>query len=418
MTSAFSAGSTSAITCVDADLGGDRARGRLVVAGEQHRPRPSSRSAAIASARGRLQRVGDREHAADGAVPARRARRSGPAASARRRAASSCSGQHEAPLGHQRRAADLDAVAVDHALDAEPVAVRERLDRRKPAELRREPRARSPARSGARRRPRARPRCGAARRGSCRPRASTSTRLILPGRDRAGLVEHDRVDPARGLEDLGSLDQQAELRAAARADEQRGRRGEPERARAGDDQHRDGGGEGERRALAGGEPERRASRAAIAITTGTKTPETRSASRCTGALPDCASVTSRAICASAVSAPTFVARTTSRPPALTVAPTTSSPGCFSTGTDSPVSSDWSTALAPSSTTPSVATFSPGLTTKRSPGRELLDRDAPLGPVVVEDGDVLRAELEQRGDARRRRAASPRLEVAPGEDERR
>ena len=107
---------------------------------------------------------------------------------------------------------------------------------------------------------------------------------------------------------------------------------------------------------------------AIAITTGTNTAETRSASRCTGALPDCASVTSLAIWLSAVSAPTFVARTTSRPPTLTVAPTTSSPGAFSTGTDSPVNSDWSTAEAPSSTRPSVATFSPGLTTKRSPAR--------------------------------------------------
>ena len=103
------------------------------------------------------------------------------------------------------------------------------------------------------------------------------------------------------------------------------------------------------------------------MTIGTKMPETRSARRWTGALPDWASVTSRAIWASAVSLPTFVARTTRRPPALTVAPATSSPGCFSTGTDSPVSSDWSTALVPSSTTPSVATFSPGRTTKRSPG---------------------------------------------------
>ena len=105
---------------------------------------------------------------------------------------------------------------------------------------------------------------------------------------------------------------------------------------------------------------------AIPITTGTNTPEIRSARRCTGALPDWASVTSRAICASAVSAPIFVARTTRRPPAFTVAPATSSPGCFSTGTDSPVSSDWSTADTPSSTIPSVAIFSPGRTTKRSP----------------------------------------------------
>ena len=65
---------------------------------------------------------------------------------------------------------------------------------------------------------------------------------------------------------------------------------------------------------------------ASASTTGTKTPEIRSASRCTSALPFCASSTSRAIWASWVSAPTRVARTTSRPPALTVAPATASPG--------------------------------------------------------------------------------------------
>ena len=105
---------------------------------------------------------------------------------------------------------------------------------------------------------------------------------------------------------------------------------------------------------------------AIAMTTGTKTPETRSARRCTGALPVCAASTSEAICASAVSAPTRVARTTIRPPAFTVAPATSEPGDTSTGTVSPVSMLMSTADEPSSTTPSVATFSPGRTTKRSP----------------------------------------------------
>jgi hypothetical protein len=50
-----------------------------------------------------------------------------------------------------------------------------------------------------------------------------------------------------------------------------------------------------------------------AITIGTKTAETRSARRCTGALPDWAWSTSAAIRASAVSAPTRVARTISRP---------------------------------------------------------------------------------------------------------
>ena len=105
-----------------------------------------------------------------------------------------------------------------------------------------------------------------------------------------------------------------------------------------------------------------------ASTTGTKIPDTRSASRCTCALPACASATRRAICASAVSAPTRVVLTTSRPEALIVAPATSSPGPTSTGTDSPVSMDWSIAELPDSTTPSVATFSPGRTTNRSPGR--------------------------------------------------
>ena len=70
--------------------------------------------------------------------------------------------------------------------------------------------------------------------------------------------------------------------------------------------------------------------------------------------------------ASAVWEPTFVARTTSRPEALIVAPATSSPGPTSTGTGSPVSIDRSTAEKPSSTIPSVAIFSPGRTTNRSP----------------------------------------------------
>jgi hypothetical protein len=73
---------------------------------------------------------------------------------------------------------------------------------------------------------------------------------------------------------------------------------------------------------------------ARAMTAGTNTPATRSASRWTCALPfwasvtslaiwaSWASVTSLAIWASWASAPTRVARTTRRPPVLTVAPTT------------------------------------------------------------------------------------------------
>ncbi len=77
----------------------------------------------------------------------------------------------------------------------------------------------------------------------------------LAGRDRAGLVEHDRVDPPGGLEHRRPGDEHAELRGAAGADQQRGGRGEPERARAGDDQDRGGGGECRARSRAGAGPE-------------------------------------------------------------------------------------------------------------------------------------------------------------------
>ncbi len=109
---------------------------------------------------------------------------------------------------------------------------------------------------------------------------------------------------------------------------------------------------------------------ARAITTGTKTPEIRSARRWTFAFPAWACSTRWAICASCVSAPTRVARTISRPPAFTVPPTTVAPGATSTGMLSPVSIDSSTADVPSSTTPSVATFSPGRTMNRSPEARL------------------------------------------------
>jgi len=107
---------------------------------------------------------------------------------------------------------------------------------------------------------------------------------------------------------------------------------------------------------------------AITRTTGTKTPEIRSASRATGALLACARDTIRPIWARVVSAPTRVASTSSRPLVLIVAPVTVSPTSTSTGRDSPVSRDVSTAERPSTTTPSAAIFSPGRTTTRSPGR--------------------------------------------------
>ncbi len=141
---------------------------------------------------------------------------------------------------------------------------------------------------------------------------SSCSRSVTDGRDdieqghrarrhRAGLVQHHGVDPARRFQHLRALDEQTELRAAPGTDEQRGRRGQPERARAGDDDHCDGRGERVNRAGADRERDDRASATASTSTTGTKIIEMRSASRCTGALPVCASRTSRAICASVVS---------------------------------------------------------------------------------------------------------------------
>ena len=102
-------------------------------------------------------------------------------------------------------------------------------------------------------------------------------------------------------------------------------------------------------------------------TAGTKTAEMRSASCCTGAFEPCARSSDRTMPASAVLAPTVVTNTTSLPLPLIDAPTTSSPGPTSTGTDSPVNNDRSTHEAPVFTTPSAGIFSPGRTSTRSPG---------------------------------------------------
>ena len=85
-----------------------------------------------------------------------------------------------------------------------------------------------------------------------------------------------------------------------------------------------------------------------------------------GARLRCASPTIRTICANKVPAPTRSARINIEPVLFTVAPISAAPGCFSTGIDSPVTIDSSTALLPSSTTPSMGTFSPGRTRRRSP----------------------------------------------------
>ena len=108
--------------------------------------------------------------------------------------------------------------------------------------------------------------------------------------------------------------------------------------------------------------------AAMAMTTGTKTPAILSAMRSMGALELVASSTRRMMPARVVSSPTAVASTAIQPRPLTVAAVTRSPTPFSTGTGSPVMADSSMEAVPSSTTPSTGTDSPARTMTRSPAR--------------------------------------------------
>ena len=105
---------------------------------------------------------------------------------------------------------------------------------------------------------------------------------------------------------------------------------------------------------------------ATAMTTGTNTPATLSASLAIGALELVAASTSRIIWASAVSSPTLSARILAKPLRLIVAPISLSPGCLSTGMLSPVMALSSTETCPSSSTPSTGMLSPALISRISP----------------------------------------------------
>ena len=333
-TSALPPGSTSAITSSMPDLGRHGARRRGGVAGEQHRAAARGRAAAAtASALDGLDRVGHHQQSPHARRPRRRRPPCAPAPAPRPGRRSSVPSSVQPPLGEQRGAADHDRTALDHALHAEPLAVREALDGAGGRPARRGPPGDGPgdrvlgavlqrARPGAGPRPRSSP-----------PAAITSTSAIPPVVTVPVLSSTIGVDAPGRLEDLGPGDQRCpSCGAATRADQQGGRRGQAERAGAGDDQHGDGGGEREGRAGPVGRARTRAWPPPARSRPGTKTAEMRSASRCTGRLARLGlASTRRAIWASGVSAPTRVARTTSRPPALIVAPVTASPGPTSDG---------------------------------------------------------------------------------------
>ena len=231
------------------DRAGDGAGGALVVAGEQHRAQAHGAQPGDRLGRGGLDRVGHDEHAADLAVPGDEGTTVCPAACA------AC-------------AAGWPATRRERLAPTRPASQPGRPDRARRARPRR---AETPGRwvrakslhggqAGRRAGPGA-PHAIAAAIGcsdavlhgagepqqlAARPRRARRPRrsaLIRPVVTVPVLSSTMVSTPPGGLQHLGALDQDAELRAAAGADQDRGRGGQAHRARAGDDQHRDRGGE-------------------------------------------------------------------------------------------------------------------------------------------------------------------------------
>ncbi len=108
--------------------------------------------------------------------------------------------------------------------------------------------------------------------------------------------------------------------------------------------------------------------AAAIMTPGTRGLAMRSARRWLAPLRDCSASTIRTIRARELSSAVVVTSTSSTPVPLIDPANTSLPGLASTGTDSPVIAETSSAVRPVRITPSVAMRSPGLTSIRSPTR--------------------------------------------------
>ncbi len=100
-----------------------------------------------------------------------------------------------------------------------------------------------------------------------------------------------------------------------------------------------------------------------------------------GALPACADSTMRMMRASVVSVPTASVSMASAPSALIEPPVTLSPRALATGRLSPVISDSSTWLRPSTTSPSTGRRSPGRTSTRSPTTTCCDRQLLLDAIA-------------------------------------
>ena len=85
------------------------------------------------------------------------------------------------------------------------------------------------------------------RRFATRPKCRDIDDRHIAGRDRSGLVHHDGVDGSRVFKYLDTPDDDAQLRSPPRSNHQGSWCGEPQRTRAGDDQHGHRGGNRGRR---------------------------------------------------------------------------------------------------------------------------------------------------------------------------
>ena len=158
-------------------------------------------------------------------------------------------------------------------------------------------------------------------------------------------------------------------------------------------------------------------RAATATTAGTNHAATASASRCTGARLRWASPTSWTIRASTVSLPTFVAVITKLPVVLTVPPIAASPGCFITGTGSPVSIDSSTGLRAVRNGAVHRHLFAGPDPEPVAGMHVRERHVLLGAVGRHAAGGGRGEAEQRADGGPGVAPGAEFEDLPQQDER-
>ena len=227
------------------------------------------------------------------------------------------------------------------------------------------------------------------------PRTTTEASRRLALGERAGLVDDERVHLLEPFERFGVPDEHAGRRAAAGADHDGHRRREPERARARDDEH--GHGAHERQRQAGWRSPDDSTR---------QTPDRdehdrghepgrdpvgqplnrRAAALRLGDLPD--NLREEGLAADALGPHQEGAGRVDG-----AADHARSPGALSTGIDSPVTSDSSMALCPSTTTPSTGTFSPGRTRQMSPTTTSFRVDVPVEP-APHHARGLRREAEQ------------------------